>query len=147
MTSFKTLLCAVDFSDTSEHAASYAARLAKDNGATLHFMHVFELPMLALPDGAVLPTPEWTAGASDKLQRALSDLARRYGSGLTVETHLIEGLPGTEIDRVARDIGADAVIVGTHGRSGIAHLFLGSVAERIIRASSVPVIAVPSKSA
>jgi nucleotide-binding universal stress UspA family protein len=138
------IVCAVDFSEASEPAARYAAGLAAQTGAELHFVHAFQLPMLALPDGAVLPSPEWTSGASTRLQAALDDVAKRFAE-VSVETHLREGMPHTQIAALVEDLDADLVVVGTHGRTGLTHLLLGSVASRIVRTSTVPVVTVPSR--
>ncbi len=144
MTLIKKILCAVDFSEASEEAVRYAAGLARQTGAELHLVHAFQIPMLALPDGAVLPSPEWTASASQKLQAGLKELSAPY-TQLGVQTHLVDGQAHAEIERMVGEIGADLVVIGTHGRTGFAHLLMGSVAERIVRTSRVPVITVPMK--
>lgn len=143
MSTIRTILCAVDFSEPSDAAVRYAAELAQKTGARLHLLHAFQIPMLALPDGAVMPSPEWTASASSRLQKGLDEIADGL-EGLEAQTHLVEGLPHTEVERFATENGVDLVVLGTHGRTGLAHLLLGSVAERIVRLSSVPVITVPS---
>lgn len=144
VTAIQTILCAVDFSEPSEAAAAYAAGLARQTGASLHLLHAFQIPMLALPDGAVLPSPEWTVSASTKLQEGLDQIAEGL-EGVEARTHLVEGQPHTEVERFATEHDVDLVVLGTHGRTGLAHLFLGSVAERIVRTSSVPVITVPDR--
>jgi len=75
--------------------------------------------------------------------KALEELASRK-SGVKLETHLLEGIPYKEVVRMTEELDADLVVMGTHGRTGLKHLLLGSVAERVVRSSKVPVITVPS---
>lgn len=143
MTAIQKIVCAVDFSEASDEAIAYAVGLARELGAELHVVHAYQIPMLALPDGAVLPSPEWTADASQKLQKGLADLRETYGEGVSIQTHLREGMPHTEVAALCSEIGADLLVIGTHGRTGLSHLLLGSVAGRIVRTSDIPVITVP----
>jgi universal stress protein A len=142
MKPIQRILCPVDFSDTSNHAVQYAADLAGPLGAEMHLVHVYQLPMYTMPDGALLAGPETAQRVMDTSQEALTKLADGAPEGVPVHTHLTEGLAHTEVERLAKEIGADLIVMGTHGRTGLGHLLLGSVAERVVRTSSVPVLTV-----
>jgi nucleotide-binding universal stress UspA family protein len=140
MISIRLILCPVDFSETSQHALRYALELGRGMGAKVHLVHVYQLPMYAMPDGALIAPPEQVASLSDKLQQELNKMATAF-PGVT-KTHLLEGVAHHEIERLATEIGADMIVMGTHGRSGLARVLIGSVAERVVRHSQVPVLTV-----
>ena len=142
MTDIRRILCPVDFSEPSEVAVDFAVELAAKFGAEVHLVHVYQLPVYALPDGAMMAGPEFTTKVTTELQKALAELAAKFAP-LKLETHLVEGVPYRETVRMTEELGADLVVVGTHGRTGLRHLLLGSVAERVVRSSKVPVITVP----
>jgi nucleotide-binding universal stress UspA family protein len=144
MPEIRRILCPVDFSEPSERALDFAVELAPKFGAELHLVHVYQLPVYALPDGAVMVGPEFTAQVTTELGKALEALAAPRRSAIeSLQTHLVEGVPYREIHRMAEELGADLIAMGTHGRTGIRHLLLGSVAERVVRTAKVPVLTVP----
>lgn len=144
MPAIQRILCPVDFSDTSERAAQYAVRLARQLGAGIHFVHAWQMPVYAFPDGAVILGPDVVAQITSELQRSLDALVERHREPeLAVEGHLVQGLADREITRMAEQLDAQLIVMGTHGRTGLTHLFLGSVAERVVRTSKVPVLTVP----
>jgi nucleotide-binding universal stress UspA family protein len=136
------ILCAVDFSEASRAALHEAADLARACGATLDLLHVFAPPLMFVPDAAV-PLPRDVA-APVKLCQELE--AWRVEASLRtrrpVDGALIAGDPLLEILRHAEERGSDLVVVGTHGRTGVRRLLVGSVAESIVRAAAVPVLVV-----
>jgi nucleotide-binding universal stress UspA family protein len=143
MADIKHILCPVDFSETSEHSLRYAIDLASRLGATVELVHVYQLPTYALPDGAILARPDFVANLTTELQKQLDELIRRYsGHGVELRGRVVEGMAFAEIDRVAEEGGASLIVMGTHGRTGMKHLLLGSVAERVVRTSKVPVLTV-----
>lgn len=142
MPDIRRILCPVDFSPPSERALDFAIELGQRLGAEIHLVHVYQLPVYALPDGAMMAGPEFTTRVTTEMQRALTDLAEAKASA-NPETHLVEGVPYREIVRMSEELGADLIVLGTHGRTGIRHLLLGSVAERVVRSAKVPVITVP----
>jgi nucleotide-binding universal stress UspA family protein len=143
MIAIRTILCPVDFSPGSSAATEYAIDLAETLGARVCLLHAYPLPMLAAPDGGLMVTPEVVAQMSEEAERAIGELAGRYeGRGVAIETRVGDGAPHAEILRVAGQVGADLIVMGTHGRSGLAHLLLGSVAEKVLRASTIPVLTV-----
>ncbi len=141
--SIRSILCPVDFSPTSEDALRYAVSLASQlDAGEVHLLHVHQTPAVVLPDGSTVVA----TGLPDIRQHAsreLESLAKRYSAhGTAVVPHLAEGLPYRVIAEEAEALGVDLVVIGTHGRTGVKHALLGSVAERVIRISPVPVCTV-----
>ncbi len=148
MITFKLILCPVDFSDTSAHALETAIELATQLNAKIHLVHVYQYPAFSMPE-ADLATPidlSLQYDYVDRLKQQLEDLRNKYSdSGINVGSTLAEGVPYVEIVETAKKINADLIIIGTHGRTGLSHMLLGSVAERVVRSSVVPVLSVPDK--
>ncbi len=144
MTKFQRILCPVDFSLHSERALDYAIGLATGTGATIDVVHVWQIPVYAFPDGAVIFGPEATARLTAELQKALDALlAARSDARVALRGELVEGYTDREITRIAAERSVDLVVMSTHGRTGLSHLVMGSVAERVVRTSTVPVLVVP----
>jgi nucleotide-binding universal stress UspA family protein/predicted phosphoribosyltransferase len=133
----RLILVPVDFSATSDRACDHAAELARAFGARIVLLQVVEPPAYPLPKDMMDALRE---AASSELERRANELRAVLRE---VDTRLAEGKPWQEIERAAVDIGADLVILGTHGRRGLARAVLGSVAERVVRTSPVPVLTVP----
>ena len=148
MITFKLILCPIDFSDTSAHALETAIELATQLNAKIHLVHVYQYPAFSMPE-ADLATPidlSLQYDYVDRLKQQLEDLRNKYSdSGINVGSTLAEGVPYVEIVETAKKINADLIIIGTHGRTGLSHMLLGSVAERVVRSSVVPVLSVPDK--
>jgi nucleotide-binding universal stress UspA family protein len=140
--SSRKLLVAIDFSAGSYEALEQAIVMAKRSASKIEILHVIE-PVHAFPLG----TPYLDAGYAtlyEDVNRELSHCADRVRSaGLACVTKILEGSASSEVTKHGHDIGADLIVVGTHGRTGIAHAMLGSVAERIVRRASCPVLTVP----
>jgi len=138
----KKILVATDFSEGSDEALDRAIEMAKVSGAEIEVLHVIELAE-EFPFGTTYFDADYGvlyAGVDRELARR-ADRAR--AAGLRCETKIIEGTATTDIIQRAQRIGADLVVVGTHGRTGLAHIVLGSVAERVVRRASCPVLTVP----
>jgi nucleotide-binding universal stress UspA family protein len=141
----KTILCATDFSDSSDAALRYACGVAQQYGATLTLLHVVTLweydpgnPSWRFP---ALPEEFRQTMAEGPL--AQLDDRSALCTGLEVETLLLRGVDAAdEIVRVAGDIDADLVVVGTHGHTGLVHALLGSVADKVVRNFDGPVLTV-----
>ncbi|ADJ14782.1 universal stress protein [Halalkalicoccus jeotgali] len=139
---YDRILVPTDGSAGVERAIEQAAALADVHGATIHAVFVVNTASFAS-----LPMETSWEGVSDMLredgEKALErvrQIADRYG--VPVETALIEGTPSKEVVRYAEAEGCDLIVMGTHGRGGIDRLLLGSVAERVVRGSPVPVLTV-----
>jgi nucleotide-binding universal stress UspA family protein len=143
MLRFNKILVPVDFSEMSTAALDYAVDLAATFGATISVLHVYQLPVYSFPD-AVLVTPASLATEiSGKAQDALDALvASRKERSPGISGSLLSGAPWEEIPRFAKEQGCDLIVIATHGRRGIPRAVLGSVAERVLRTSSVPVLTI-----
>jgi len=145
---YKRIAVAVDGSKTSDAALAEAIRLAKAMGSSILLLHVCEeMPVILEPEGMSVLLTQDLMQAIAKAGRALlqrcSTSAR--DAGVAAETKLIEtmvGRMGSEISQASHKWGADLLVVGSHGRKGVAHLLMGSVAEDVIRTASIPVLLV-----
>lgn len=138
MHSFKTILYPTDFSEPSAFAFRTACTLARDYGGRIVALHVAE-PLYAVAGiGAlIVPAESDRTAQLEKLRRIRPD-----GPGVLMEYRVAQGSPSEEIISVAKDIGADVIVLGTHGRRGLSRLLMGSVAELVLRGAPCPVIAV-----
>ena len=138
MLAIKKILHPTDFSKPSEYALRFACALARDYEARLVLLHVVEPPVYYGELGMTVPLP---SDFRENLHDRLSRLAPA-DSGVPIETILVEGNSAKEILRHAEQIHCDLIVLGTHGRTGISRVLLGSVAEEVIRHSSIPVLTV-----
>lgn len=144
MTLAKRILIATDFSSCSQAALTYAAGLAKQLGASLVIAHVYFPPVVAVPDAVIPLSSADMQTLLDKMHAGLDEaaaIAKGVGAA-KVETALLEGDPWHQVVRCAHDRLCDLIVVGTHGRGAVAHFFLGSVAEKIVRKAECPVLVV-----
>ena len=144
MVTIRKVLFPTDFSEASEAAWPYAKTLAEQFGAEVIFLHVVpegagEVHFVAgFPSGH---RPANTAGwGHDRLRKDL--MGKASGSKVPVIPRVREGLASWEIVEEAREAGADLIVMGTQGRTGLTHLVRGSVAERVVREAPCPVITV-----
>lgn len=139
------ILLPTDFSDSSSAANGYACALASSLGAELHLLYVFEhyTGSTYVPG---LPIPEATSQIEEEKQKVAESLAHLLDAGWAADHRVTratrEGDPFVEIVRYAREQSIDMVVMGTHGRTGLAHLFMGSVAENVVRQCHCPVLTV-----
>lgn len=145
MTHYARIVVPTDFSPASEAALRTAMDLALQLDADVHVLHVWQLPIYTVPDGYFIMGAETTARLVEGLEESLATLVaeHRTREGVTLHTHLREGSPEGEIHRFVSEIDASMIAMGTHGRRGLSHLLLGSVAEKVIRSARVPVVVVP----
>jgi len=138
------ILVASDFSDHAAHALSYAAALSQKFEAPLVIVHVYSSPVIPVPDGYVIVSASELADLRARLQEGIDkEKQRAIGLGaISVETVLAEGTPWEQIATTARDQGCDLIVMGTHGRTGLSHLILGSVAEKVVRKADCAVLTV-----
>jgi nucleotide-binding universal stress UspA family protein len=146
--SWKTILVPHDFSSSANHAAAIARDEAKVHGGKLLLLHVIDLPHQIQPDTAIVPEPGGAPisvkdYAIARAEEHLNDLAARLGKdGVTAQTFIRVGNPVDEITTFVKDNHVELVVMGTHGRTGLQHLLLGSVAERVVRTSKAPVLTI-----
>lgn len=144
MSKFQRILAAVDFSEVSVGALETALNLAGSLRAEIRVLHVVPEPVAALPlEGGAMyvedVAPRLLNQAREDLARFLEDHA---SSAAGLHFDVKAGEPAAEINRDAHDWRADLIVLGTHGRSGISHLLMGSVAERVLREANVPVLCI-----
>jgi nucleotide-binding universal stress UspA family protein len=143
MPCFKKFLVPVDFDEPSERALEYAVALAKPLGAAISVLHAFEIPYYGFPDAALVVSSEMASRILDGARAGLDALlAKHAGSGISLEAFVREGPPADEIEHAVKELGADLVVMGTHGRRGLRRALLGSVTEKIVRTSPRPVLIV-----
>jgi nucleotide-binding universal stress UspA family protein len=145
----KKILLATDGSETSMRAAKMALDIGKKSGAMVTAVYVVDVHRLAqLPGYAAMP------GIKDNLMELMfkeggealeeiEDMAR--DAGVAYERVVAEGDPGEELLKLCRDPGFDLIVLGTIGKSGLKRFLLGSVADKVVRHSHVPVLVVPAK--
>lgn len=138
MLPIRTILHPTDFSARAEWAFKLACALARDHGARLIILHVVPAPVMGYAQGVIPPEPEQTEA---QLFERLQEYAT-HADAVPHEEILIEGDPAEEILEVAAERRADMIILGTHGWTGLDRLLMGSVAERVVRKASCPVLSV-----
>jgi len=144
----KRILVATDFSDCSRDALDYALGLAERLGAEVHLVHVFERPVyfeVGVSHSLQLGhnVDEWIrdlkAGATKQFDALAAEVRGRQPG---TQASLREGVQVDEILKAAKETSADLIVLGTHGRTGLPHVVLGSVAERTLRFAPCPVLTV-----
>lgn len=145
MIQLNKILVPTDFSEFSLHALRYGCELARRFEAELHLLNVVEgiyplipEPGLMLPDVAVQLT-ELQAAAKRAFEKVPP---QDWGQDLEIHRTVVTGTPFLEIIRYAREEQIDLIVIGTHGRSGLVHVLMGSVAEKVVRKSPCPVLSV-----
>jgi universal stress protein A len=148
MSRIRRILHPTDFSKASLPAFNRAVDMAKQNPAELLLVHVMSSALPIMADGYVSPQlyEDMEAAVRADAQKRLGALIRRgKKAGARIKGLLLEGVPHERIARAARARKADLVVIGTHGRTGLAKLFLGSVASRVLTISPCPVLTVRGK--
>lgn len=138
------ILVPIDFSAHSSEAVARAADLACRYGASLELLHVFNPLAYALAESQLVAAPEHAESTLDEFRRKLAEAtadARAAGAPRVTAT-LLEGGVFQSILCFAKENAHDLIIMGTHGRSGLRHMLIGSIAEHVVRRSSCPVLTV-----
>ncbi len=138
---FRKVLCPIDFSDHSLAALNLALKVTQQNDAKLYLLNVAPVPAGAAGFQPV-PMDAYPFHEEDRHEE-LAELAReRIPAGVRYETLVISGDPAARVLETVRGLAADLIVMGTHGHRGLTRLVLGSVAERVVRESPVPVLSV-----
>jgi universal stress protein A len=141
--SIKRILVPVDFSDCSKKALRYALALAREHSGSLDLLYVAALPSYGPVDYGPMDygnlQEEMVASATKELAKTI---AEEIGKAVPAEAIVRSGVAAREIIDVARTLPADLIVVSTHGRSGLKHVLLGSVAEQVVRHAPCPVLVV-----
>jgi nucleotide-binding universal stress UspA family protein len=147
MLTVRTVLVAVDFSDTSTDATRYARELARSFGARIHLLHVvpdpLQQPWAVEAPGLDFPglADQWRVEAHERLVALTTDAELDAQTVLAVRT----GVPHRAIAEYATEHAADLIVLGSHGHSPVVHFLLGSVTERVVRQAACPVLVVPHR--
>jgi nucleotide-binding universal stress UspA family protein len=138
------ILLPTDFSKYSAVATEYACELATRFGAELHLLHSLEVHLSSTPVfGMGLDLPKYIHESRAASEKALADVVDpKSSAGRTLILSIVEGSPKVEIIRYARTHNIDLIVLATHGRTGLAHVIMGSVAETVVRTAPCPVLTV-----
>lgn len=145
MISFARILAPSDFSDHSAKALRYACGLAERFNAELHLIHVLSEIVPTGPDPLLIPVmpPQFYEEDEQRALELLKDVLKpEWGTPTSRTTVVRWGTPAESIVDYASECGADLLVIATHGRTGLSHVLLGSVAERIVREAPCPVLTV-----
>jgi len=147
MLKIQKIVCPVDFSNCSQQALKYAQELATQFGAELSIVHAYEDPaayVTPMPmSGYVGPGAELLLELRKQLESRLEQTrADTEKAGVRVRAELLEGAPYRVVLDWAKEYGADLIVIGTHGHTGLTHALLGSVTERIVRMADCPVLTI-----
>jgi nucleotide-binding universal stress UspA family protein len=141
---FRHILVPTDFGEPARHALDFAVTLAQQLGADLTLLHAISAPASMYPymDAFYPPIEQWQAAGKAALDAAVAELKKRYprSEGVLTTSDAAQGI----LD-VAKKRGVDLIVMGTHGRRGLSRVLLGSVAEKTVRSSPVPVLTVSGK--
>ncbi len=149
MISLKKILCPVDHSDCSKEALRYAVSFARKDKAKLLLLHVIDIR--TFNEGAdsmygvldAMPTQIPNEETLEQLRVKLLDcIPEEIRDDMDVEAIVAQGVPFAEIISIAKDKEIDMIVIGSHGRTGISHMMLGSVSEKIVRKAPCPVLTV-----
>jgi nucleotide-binding universal stress UspA family protein len=148
MKTISLILYATDFSESSKPASDYALTLAKLTGGKVHVLHVIDefsdrRKSMIQPEAMILLEREVEIQALKEMEEFCK---KRFNGEIPFTTDVVMGIPFQEIIKKANELPADLIVVGTHGRTGMEHVIVGSTAERLVRRSKIPVLTVRSES-
>lgn len=139
------ILVAVDESDFSIKTAQAAYELAKTTNASLCLMSVVDPAIVAVGADSVVYPIEQLGSLKETAEAVVTKIKSSLGAEINIEVYIGEGKPSDEIINQAAAWKANLIVMGTHGRTGLMHMILGSVAENVIRHATIPVMVIPSK--
>ncbi len=144
MIKIERILFPTDFSSCAKHALKYALDFASERGAKLYILHV--IPKLNIPIGAggvTYPVSKIYEDMEGEAKKNIHRLVpKRFLEKIKVENIIVRGTPFVDIIRLAKKYDIDLIVIGTHGRTGLAHALLGSTAEKVVRKAPCPVLCV-----
>ncbi|MCR4290814.1 MAG: universal stress protein [Candidatus Scalindua sp.] len=142
MITLKKILCPIDHSDCSKEALKYAVSFAMKEEAKLFLLHIIDIRSFNEELDAIskpIPDEETFEQLRAKLLDCIPEAIR---DDMDVEAIVIQGIPFAEIISIAKEKGIDMIVIGSHGRTGISHMMLGSVSEKVVRKAPCPVLTV-----
>ncbi|GJQ24190.1 MAG: universal stress protein [Planctomycetia bacterium] len=143
MISIRNILCPIDYSVYSEMALKYAIEFAEKYQAKLYLMHVLDIRVYDINNPELYNINIVDEETIEKLRERLLRCVNEDTRGrISVEALIIQGVPFAEIIKVSKEYGIDLIVIGTHGRTGLSHAIMGSVAEKIVRKAPCPVLTI-----
>ena len=142
MASFKRILVPVDFSDASARALNTALDLASDLKAEVKIIHIHQVQTQYMIEGGLYAPELDEDELMEKRKKELANFVEGQKGDVSISQEVRAGIPETEILEIAGEFQADLIIMGTHGRSGLSHLLMGSVTENVLRHTDVPILSV-----
>src|SRR5471030_3050564 len=138
------ILLPTDFSEYSVAATKYACELATKFDAELHILHTLETHLVSTPNfGMGLDLPKYVSESKAAAEKSITSVVDpEWSAGRTVVNAMVEGSPKVEIIKYAHKHNIDLIVIATHGRTGLAHVIMGSVAESVVRTAPCPVLTV-----
>lgn len=147
MVPIRNILVPVDFSESSRAALEFAAEIARPFGASIDVLHVWQAPTF-IPTASLPEAPSIDAGIVELVRKNAEEASQRFAAdakqrGIPLRDARCEpGVPARAIVDIAKTGGYDLIVIGTHGRTGLSHAMMGSVAERVVRHAECPVLSV-----
>lgn len=139
----RRILVPIDFSEYANAVVEWAAHLAEEHQSEIVLLHVYHLPVeFRQVEGAYLPADFWTSMKEESKEQLARYGDRLRERGLDVKEVTREGYPATAIEEEISEVNADLVVIGSRGRTGLSHLLLGSIAERVVQKAPCPVLTV-----
>jgi nucleotide-binding universal stress UspA family protein len=143
MLAIQRILVATDFTETSDRALEFAVELARKFAASITVVHAYQIPAMGFADAGYIAGAEVAAQLSTAGQNRLDAVIdANKTSGVPMQAVLREGVAWEEVNAMAKEVDANLIVIGTHGRRGLARALLGSVAENVIRTSTTPVLVI-----
>jgi nucleotide-binding universal stress UspA family protein len=136
-----TILVPIDFSTNTTATLDYATMIARRFSATMHLIHVCEVPPMMTMDAYAVASLDWNERLGDAAERELGAVAAGLNN-VSVSTEVLMGNPARCIVTAATTSQADLIVMGTHGHGAVMHLLMGNVAERVLRTAPCPVLTV-----
>jgi nucleotide-binding universal stress UspA family protein len=142
----RSILVPIDFSPNAETVLEWAAHLAEEHDCPLVLLHAYHLPVdFQQLEGAYLPPDFWAQVKNDATANLEKHAQALRARGLRVESVLREGYPASVIEEEAKERNVDLIVIGTRGHTGLKHLLLGSVAERVVQKAPCAVLTVKAR--
>ncbi len=144
----KTILVPTDFSPHSEKALGFAEKIVKLTGGKIHLLHCYQINVGGIsPYGVTIPD-EFNREICEAAAEKVEELEKKVAAeGIEVEAHITSRYALEAVSDLARELGADLIVMGTRGATGLKHILLGSVAERTLRTAPCPVLTVKESDA
>ncbi|MCF6156132.1 MAG: universal stress protein [Candidatus Brocadia sp.] len=143
MINIKNILCPIDYSIYSEMALKYAIEFADKYQAKLYLMHVLDIRVYDINDPDLYNVTLADTETVNKLRERLLKCVNEDTKGrISVEAIIIQGVPFSEIIKASKEYKIDLIVLGTHGRTGLSHAIMGSVAEKVVRKAPCPVLTI-----